>query len=89
MNHWKEQLKLKKYAIVIFLDLKRAFETIDRRILLKKLKRYGINVTVLSYFKNHLKDRKKHGRFDGVCSEDEYNDLYGTVIGPFFYSFSI
>jgi hypothetical protein len=85
MNHWKEQLQLKKITIVTFLDLKRAFETIDRRILLKKLERYGIKGTVLRFFENYLKDRKQHCRFDGVCSEDEYNDLgvpQGTVIGP-------
>jgi hypothetical protein len=39
-------------------DLKRAFETIDRRLLLKKLKRYGINGTVLKYFENYLKRQK-------------------------------
>jgi hypothetical protein len=41
--------------------------------------------TVLRYFENYLKNRKQHCRFDGVCSEDEYNDLgvpQGTVIGP-------
>jgi len=32
---------------VIFLDLKRAFEVVDREILLKKLKAYGIKGTVL------------------------------------------
>jgi hypothetical protein len=85
MNHWKGQLQLKKFTIVNFLDLKGAFETIDKRILLKKLKRYGIKGIVLRFFENYLKDRKQHCRFDGVCSEDEYNDLgvpQGTVIEP-------
>jgi hypothetical protein len=71
MNHLKEQLQLKKIDIVTFLDLKRAFETIDRRILLKKLTRYGIKGTVLRFFENYLKDRKHHCRFDDVCSENE------------------
>jgi hypothetical protein len=53
MNHWKGQLQLKKITIATFLDLKRAFETIDRRILLKKLKRYGKKGTVLKNFENY------------------------------------
>jgi hypothetical protein len=55
MNHWKGQLQLKKFTIVNFFDLKGAFETIDKRILLKKLKRYGIKGTV---FRKLLKKQK-------------------------------
>jgi hypothetical protein len=47
INHFKEQLQQKNISVVTFLDLKRAFETIDRKILLRKLEQYGIKGIVL------------------------------------------
>lgn len=40
--NWKQQLDEGKVIIAVFLDFKRAFETLDRDILLQKLWKYGI-----------------------------------------------
>jgi len=42
---------------VIFLDLKRAFETVDRTRLLEKLEQYGMRGMVLEWFKTYLSNR--------------------------------
>lgn len=58
-----------KKIFAIFLDLKRAFETVDRSILLDILKRYGIVGSVLKWFTSWLTNRKQFTRFCGVVSQ--------------------
>ena len=42
----------------IFIDLKKAFDTIDHKILLRKLASYGIDHRVLKWFDSYLSDRQ-------------------------------
>ncbi|CAG9839840.1 unnamed protein product [Diabrotica balteata] len=51
-----------KCLVVVFLDLKRAFEAIDHNILLTKLECYGIGGNVLEWIKDYLLDRKQQAR---------------------------
>ena len=44
---------------VLFLDLKKAFDTVNHDILIEKLKLYGFQKQSLSWFKSYLKDRKQ------------------------------
>lgn len=70
---------------VIFMDLKRAFETIDRRKLLEKLYQYGIRGVVLEWLKSYLSNRKQKLRFNDTWSkviENEFGVLQGSVLGP-------
>ena len=39
---------------IIFIDNKKAFDTVDHDILMEKLKFYGIDGTVILWFKNYL-----------------------------------
>ena len=50
-------------------DLKKAFDTIDHRILLRKLYSYGIWGSTLKWMESYLTDRTLYVVFDGKVSE--------------------
>lgn len=51
---WKELIDKNNYILCVFLDLKRAFETIDRKKLLRKLNAFGIKNEALKWFVSQL-----------------------------------
>ena len=46
--------------IGVYLDLKKAFDTVDHNILLKKLSAYGIRGNILEWFKSYLGNKKQY-----------------------------
>ena len=53
------QLDDGKYSAGVFVDLKKAFDTIDHNILLKKLDYYGVRGIANEWFASYLKNRKQ------------------------------
>ena len=80
-----QSLSNKEHAIALFMDLSKAFDTIDHDILLYKLEKYGIRGIVLSWFKSYLSNRQQ------FVSIDDANSSYlnikcgvpqGSILGP-------
>lgn len=46
-----------QYYLGIFLDLAKAFDTVDNRVLIKKLDIYDIRSTQIKWFDSHLRNR--------------------------------
>ena len=68
-----------------FIDLKKAFDTVDHNILCKKLELYGLQQRELSWFKSYLSNRKQFCRVNGVDSrigDIEVGVPQGSCLGP-------
>ena len=59
----------KNKTIGVFIDLKKAFDTIDHDILLKKLDRYGVREISNNWVKSYLTGRKQYVNIDIVSME--------------------
>ena len=67
-NEWLWNIDNKHLNGVIFLDFKKAFDTMDQAILLEKLKLYGVDCLSLKWFRSYLSDRKQKTFIDGAQS---------------------
>jgi hypothetical protein len=68
LNKLTAVLNEKKHSIVIFCDLKKAFDTCDHDILLQKMFNIGIRNTELAWFLNYLKDRLQYVYINNASS---------------------
>ena len=84
-DDWYNGLDLGKLVVLVFIDLKKAFDTVDHDILCKKLDVYGVQQQELSWFRSYLSNRKKFCRVNGVDSnvgEIEVGVPQGSCLGP-------
>ena len=58
-----------KIVVGCFLDLKKAFDTVNHRILISKLRKYGIRGHILQWFESYLKNRKQFVRIKNFKSQ--------------------
>ena len=71
--------------LAIFIDLKKAFDTVDHSILIKKLEHFGIRGIPNKWFYNYLSDREQFVSVHGVDSESSRMVCgvpQGSILGP-------
>ena len=75
-------------AIGIFLDLSKAFDTLNHDILFYKLEHYGIRGTALHWIKSYLFKRKQSVQYQSTFSSRQTikcGVLQGSILGPLFF----
>lgn len=85
LEDWVKAIDADNIILAVFLDFKRAFETIDRGLLLLKLKEIGICGAVHRWFSSYLNERSQRTKFGVSVSnekETENGVPQGSVLGP-------
>merc|ERR1711942_456857 len=75
-------------ALGVFIDLKKAFDTVDHRLLLAKLSHYGVRGGALGLLESYLGGRSQYVVYGGHESERgqvECGVPQGSVLGPLFF----
>ena len=75
----------KEYTIGVFIDLSKAFDTVNHEILINKLKHYGIRGLALDWIKSYFGNRQQYVEYNGAYSS--YNSIkcgvpQGSILGP-------
>jgi hypothetical protein len=79
----------KKSIVVVFLDVAKAFDSINHDVLLYKLEKVGIRGNALALMNSYLKNRCQFVQIDGECSKRtqvERGVPQGTNIGPLLFN---
>ena len=84
MDRVTEALDTCNYVVGVFLDAKKAFDTIDHgKILMRKY--YGIKINILNWLKSDLSDRSQYVEYN--INNSEITNIYHglpqeSILGP-------
>ena len=88
INRALPAIQNKLYAVCIFLDFSKCFDTISRETLLAKFRRYGFDIDSLNLIASYFTDRKQFVTYKGTCSDLRDQTLgvvQGSKNGPLFF----
>ena len=77
-----------KIVVGVYLDLRKAFDTVPLTILLDKLHRMGIRGNLLCLIKNYLEDRAQFVNYNDHSSRTQPINIgvpQGSILGPLFF----
>ena len=80
-----------RFTATVFIDLKKAFDTVDHDILFQKIEKYGVIGLEHTWFSSYLKNRRQLYRVNGVASnmgEMIVEFLKALALGPFYSSYT-
>lgn len=80
-----QALDNREHAVGLFLDLKKAFDTVDSNILLQKLNRYGVRGNAFQWFVSYLNNRTQSVKYRESISQKlpvTVGVPQGSILGP-------
>ena len=80
-----EAIEKGEVVLGVFLDFSKAFDTVDHKILMDKLKIYGITGVNHDWFSNYLSNRKQFVTYNNYKSETKTITCgvpQGSILGP-------
>ena len=79
LEKWKKALDKEENMLAIFVDLSKAFDTINHDLLLTKLKAYGFSKQALSFMCSYLKNRRQRVQINNKFSSlKEVHNSFST-----------
>ena len=69
----------------VFIDLSKAFDSVNHNILLEKLKKLNISASVMQWFKSYLSERSQSVKIEGNISKALQLNVgvpQGSILGP-------
>lgn len=84
-NNWCVNVDKGLLNGVIFIDIKKAFDTIDHEIILQKLAKYGVDRDALKWLKSYLANRLQRCNLNNHLSSTSslnFEVPQGSIIGP-------
>ena len=80
-----DAIDLGKVTLGLFINLSKAFDTVNHDILLAKLEFYGVRGVALQWFKSYLSCRTQFVQYNGYNSSSKYIKFgvpQGSILGP-------
>ena len=85
VDHIMSAIDSGNIVLGVFLDFKKAFDTVNHTILISKLNKYGIRGVALDWIKDYLRNRYQFVAFNNVESDKKLIKCgvpQGSILGP-------
>ena len=92
LERWKQAIDKGEYISVMYMDLSKAFDTINHDLLLAKLRAYGFSTSALNLLYSNLKNRTQKVVINNKTNSSEVviaGVPQGSIDGPLFFNLFI